>query len=282
MENIDNFFKKRLEGVEITPSDRARNLFLEKIEDNKKGKFIIFSNSRRLFFGAAASILMFACVGVFFYLSTQKSTIAENNSKNDIEKHSLDKVVKVVPNLALSSKYASNELVIKPPVENINIKTTEKLEELNVLNNSTIAQDIPLALAENVKQDISIEEIKPSVIPVLKSMDLLSKNALSETIVYISSIQEQEIVVVSPSFEIETNQKEKIINSDVEESSDKTLFAKVVDEIRHIKNGEKVDFNKLGLKPVEELTLNQDGFIASETRQIKETYSWIKSKITNN
>ena len=52
--------------------------------------------------------------------------------------------------------------------------------------------------------------------------------------------------------------------------------------IRHIKNGEKVEFNKLGLKPVDELSLNQEGFIASETRQIKETYSWIKSKITNN
>ena len=42
MEKIDDFFKDRLEGIEITPSERAKNLFLEKIKDKKNAGIAVY------------------------------------------------------------------------------------------------------------------------------------------------------------------------------------------------------------------------------------------------
>lgn len=281
MEKIDNFFKNRLEGIEITPSERAKNLFLEKIKDNKDKKFVIFSNTKRLFFGAAAAILLFGFVGLYFYLTPQKNVLAVNKNNSEINNSSIVNKVKEVPKLGLPSKFSSVEVALKSSSNRIISKTTQKFEDLKGLDNTTLAQNIPTVFGEIVNQDIIIEERKSSVISTLKSIDYLPKNALSETMVYVSPLQEEELTPVSPVSEIETNEIVEGINSYFD-TPDKTLFAKVVDELRHIKNGEKVDLNKLGFKPVDELSLNQEGFIASETRQIKETYSWIKSKITNN
>ncbi len=282
MEKIDNFFKNRLEGIEITPSERAKNLFLEKIKDNKDKKFIIFSNTKRLFFGAAAAILLFGFVGLYFYLTPQKNVLAVNKNNSEINNSSIDNKVKEVSKLGLPSKFSSVEVALKSSSNRIILKTTQKFEDLKGLDNTTLAQNIPNVFAEIVNQDIIIEERKSSVISTLKSIDYLPKNALSETMVYISPLQEEELAPVTPLSAIETVEIDEGLKSYYYDTPDKTLFAKVVDELRHIKNGEKVDFNKLGLKPVDELSLNQEGFIASETRQIKETYSWIKSKITNN
>jgi hypothetical protein len=43
-----------------------------------------------------------------------------------------------------------------------------------------------------------------------------------------------------------------------------------------------VDFNKLGFKPIEELALDKEGFIVSETNQIKDKINWIKARLNNN
>lgn len=281
MDKLDNFFKERLKELEITPSERARSLFLEKIEKKNKRKFIIFSNTKRLFFGAAAAILLFGLVGVQFFLSPVKNNFAGKNERSDANMISIVNAVKVEAKLALVSKFSNMEETSKTPINQIKLETAVKYEYFNGLKYSTLAQNSPNIFDEIENQDVIIEERKSSDISALKSKDYLHKNAFSETIVYISPLQEEEIAAVTLSSEIETNEIVEGINSD-KDSSDKTLFAKVVDEIRHIKNGEKVDFNKLGLKPVDEFSLNQEGFIASETRQIKETYSWIKSKITNN
>lgn len=281
MDKLDNFFKERLKELEITPSERARSLFLEKIEKKNKRKFIIFSNTKRLFFGAAAAILLFGFVGFQFFLSPVKNNFSRKNEKSDANKNSIVNAVKVETKLALVTKFSNMEVTSKTPINQIKLETAVKYEYFNGLKNSTLTQNIPTIFDEMANQDVIIEERKSSDISALKSKDYLHKNAFSETIVYISPLQEEEIAAVTLSSEIETNEIVEGVNSD-KDSSDKTLFAKVVDEIRHIKNGEKVDFNKLGLKPVDEFSLNQEGFIASETRQIKETYSWIKSKITNN
>ena len=281
MEKIDDFFKDRLEGIEITPSERAKNLFLEKIKDKKNKKFVIFSIPKRQFFGAAAATLLFGFVGLYFYLTPQKNVLATNTKKTEIENISIVNKVKEVPKLAISSKFSSIEVAFKSSTNRIKLKNNQKSEDMIGLDNSTLAQNIPTGFAEIENQDLIMEERKSSLISTLKSIDYLPKNALSETMVYISPLQEEELIPVSPISTIETIEIEEGINSH-DDTSDKTLFAKVVDELRHIKNGEKVDFNKLGFKPVDELSLNQEGFIASETRQIKETYSWIKSKIINN
>lgn len=281
MDKLDNFFKERLKELEIAPSERARSLFLEKIEEKNKKKFIVFSKTKRLFFGAAAAMLLFGFVGFHFYLSPVKNKFSGNKEKSDGNKNSIVNAVKVEAKRALVSKFSNMEVTSKTPLNQINLETTVKYEDFKVVNNSTLAQNIPTIFDEIANQDAIIDERKSSDISALKSKDYLPKNAFFETIVYISPLQEEEIAAVTLSSEIKTNESVEGINSD-NDSSDKTLFAKVVDEIRHIKNGEKVEFNKLGFKPVDELSLNQEGFIASETRQIKETYSWIKSKITNN
>lgn len=281
MEKIDDFFKDRLKGLEITPSERAKNLFLEKVKDKKNKKFVIFSNTKRQFFWAASGTLLFGFVGLYFYLTPQKNVLAVNKNNNEISNSSIVNKVRKVPKLGLLSKFSPVEVALKSSTHRIELKTIQKFDDLKGLDKSTLAQNIPSVFAEIVNQDLIIEERKSSVISTLKSIDYLPKNALSETMVYISPLQEEELTPVTPPSAIETSEIMEDINSH-NDTSDKTLFAKVVDEIRHIKNGEKVDFNILGLKPVDELSLNQEGFIASETRQIKETYSWIKSKITNN
>lgn len=281
MEKIDDYFKDRLKGNEITPSERARNLFLERIKDKKNNNFIIFSSPKRLFFGAAAATLIFGFVGLYFYLTPGKNVLATNTKNSEINNISIVKTVKEVPKLALPSKFSTLEVAFNSSTNRIKTKTTQKVEDLKGLDNSTLAQNISTGFAEVVNQDLIMEERKSSVISTLKSIDYLPKNALSETMVYISPLQDEELTPVTPLSSIEPIESvEGIISND--DTSDKTLIAKVVDELRHIKNGEKVDFNKLGFKPVDELSLNQEGFIASEARQIKETYSWIKSKIANN
>jgi len=64
-------------------------------------------------------------------------------------------------------------------------------------------------------------------------------------------------------------------------NDEKSLIVRVAEEVKGLKKGEKVDFNKLGIKPIEEWSKDEDGFIASETREFKERYIRIKTFLTS-
>jgi hypothetical protein len=113
----------------------------------------------------------------------------------------------------------------------------------------------------------------------ISNIEETRQNKLEETLIYLTPILAvNQVNSFNGSPRVPENAK---TNSGDFFSNSKLLVTRVLDEVKHLKKGEKVDFNKLGFKPIEELALDEEGFIVSETNQIKDKINWIKARLNN-
>lgn len=280
MNPIDDFFREKLVNQEMTPSDRANQLFLSKLENKKKRRIVPYR-----YFAMAASLFIVSLAGVYFY----------NKLK--------------VSNNTLASTMPSSEEVISPSRTNEMIENTDEnlnaivpiiksqntvIEEFSIQkpNDEITSTFVPSEKADNVDfkepKDFSLMDTNSKIGNDSKSVlanktEYKSEN-LEETLIFLTPILTMNQVntfEVNPKI-LENSNSKLTANTDEYFSDDKSLVTRVLDEVKNLKKGEKVDFNKLGFKPIEELALDKEGFIVSETNQIKDKINWIKARLNNN
>ncbi len=282
MENkIDELFAKKLKGNIITPSDRVKALFEQKLKEKKKRKvFVLFRNV----LSVAASLVVLALIGVYFNDTTEQNQIAINKTgettepatstieigseildNQDTNEDNRDKEFNATKNIKVTKKVGAN-------IAQVIIKQPNKVLDKNNTEDTNLGEKKPILA---LKTYTNTEEIKNKEI----DQTITKKARNEEIIVYVSPIaSEPKIAQTKSELRLDTRISEGFFEEDVPE---RTMVTKVLDEVKGLKRGENVDFNKLGFKSIEELALNEDGFIASEAKQIKQRIYWIKSKLNN-
>ncbi|MDP1812942.1 MAG: hypothetical protein Q8K92_00670 [Leadbetterella sp.] len=280
MNPIDDFFREKLANQEVKPSDRANQLFLSKLENKKKRRIVPYR-----YFAMAASLFIVSLAGVYFYNKSKVSnhTLTSNipNSEeatspselNEMANKKEEKLADLVP----TSKY------LKTGFAEFSIKKPNDVIALAV---------VPSESADNV--DIN-EPKEISLIDVNSKIGIDSKTVLANKTGFKSENLEETLIFLTPILALNqvntfgVNPKilensNSVVTASTDEyfSDDKSLVTRVLDEVKNLKKGEKVDFNKLGFKPIEELALDKEGFIVSETNQIKDKINWIKARLNNN
>ncbi|MCP9769159.1 hypothetical protein EGI22_14670 [Lacihabitans sp. LS3-19] len=279
MDPIDKLFSDKLKNHEVQPSDRANILFLSKIEKKEEKKKPLFWWTMSL----AASLLIVGFAGFYFYSSKKQNTVdlAQNTEKRQED-------VKLSENAEIqnSTLPKSQENVLEP-LKEVGEKGFSK--SVTVKHTSKIVEEQDLVVSDKSSQ---LSEYQPTK-EVLKSVQIAKIDEKAQVASAIVPNQET-LIFLTPMLAMNgaMNPHQKALtmkalqsNSENKEdyfSEEKSLFVRVIDEVKNLKKGEKVDFNKLGFKPIEELALNQDGFIVSESHQIKEKLNWIKSRLNNN
>lgn len=284
MSLIDNLFSQKLKNHQSTPSERANQLFLSKLEKNKK---VVFWTSSKRYFAAAASVTMILSLG---YLYNSKNIEATANIVNN----------KIITNATKTD----NQVIVKeqPELKEPSIiKTIDDLASVNIPNNKSKAVKLQNLSSDSWLKQVSIDEShefinnKGEATNSLKPEDyvaLVVKEDIKNTTEQHPSNEDDTYIEISPlmptlaevlqdtppAYDYLPNHD--FLLESVEPDNTK-LLAKMYEEIKHLKKGEKIDFNKFGLKSLEELALNEEGFIVTEARQIKNTFNRILSRITN-
>jgi hypothetical protein len=274
---IDEFFSEKLKNTEIKPSERAKALFLQKLEAQKKPLFFGFEPKVIRYIGMAAAIVIVASVGLLY-----KNKINNNQQIAQIIT-SIPKSKTTIENVGIEKPTISNLIIEEKQnqaIKNTKISFTSSL----VANYQTSANNESAII--NPLDLLKIDDSDPEILFTRqlenqKIEEIAHLNKLKETVISISPLDIQDYLLYL-SHQEQTNLRNKINQENLNDEEEKTLFAKVLNEIKGLKKGEKVDFNKLGFKPLDDMAINNDGFIASESRQIKEKFNWIKSKLSNN
>ena len=280
MNPIDDFFREKLANQEVKPSDRANQLFLSKLENKKKRRIVPYR-----YFAMAASLFIVSLAGVYFYNKSKVSNDTLSSTKpnsdeaistsemNEMANKKEEKLADLVP----TSKY------LKTGFAEFSIKKPNDVIALAV---------VPSERADNV--DIN-EQKEINLIDINSKIGIDSKTVLANKMGFKSENLEETLIFLTPILALNQvntfglnpkilENSNSIVTASTDEyfSDDKSLVTRVLDEVKNLKKGEKVDFNKLGFKPIEELALDKEGFIVSETNQIKDKINWIKARLNNN
>jgi hypothetical protein len=280
MNPIDDFFREKLANQEMKPSERANQLFLSKLENKKKKRIVPYR-----YFAMAASLLMVSLVGVYFY---NKAEVSSNTLASSVP--SSEEII---------SPSGTYEMAHKKEEKLANIVPTSKYLKTGFAEFSIHKPNDVIALAfepsERAGNDDINEQKEINLIDVNSKIGIDSKTVLANKMEFKSENLEETLIFLTPILALNqvntfgVNPKilqnsNSIVTATIEEyfSDDKSLVTRVLDEVKNLKKGEKVDFNKLGFKPIEELALDKEGFIVSETNQIKDKINWIKARLNNN
>jgi hypothetical protein len=270
MNPIDDFFRDKLKNHEVQPSNRANQLFFSKLESTKKKKLVPF-----WYFALAASLFIVSSMGVYYYqgqddaqvMLTPPDKVDISNDKS-LAMSSTPKPLNVQKTIVNQAELKSNVIDVFSKSPKI-VLTNEKIVQ--------ISEEKVTQAVENKKLEEFFERENNVKMANIEEARL---HKLEETLIYLTPILAVNQV---NSFNGSPKVPEDIKNNSDEFFSDsKSLVTRVLDEVKHLKKGEKVDFNKLGFKPIEELALDKEGFIVSETNQIKDKINWIKARLNNN
>lgn len=280
MNPIDDFFREKLTNQEVTPSDRANQLFLSKLENKKKRRILPYR-----YFAMAASLFIVSLASIYIY---SKSKVSKDTLASTIP--SSKEVISPSKTNEMIDNTDENLTAIVPIIKSQNTV----IEEFSIQKpNDVIALAVvPSGMADYAdakeQKDFSLMDTNLKIGNDSKSVlanktEFKSEN-LEETLIFLTPILTMNQVNtfgVNPKI-LENSNNKLTASTDEYFSDDKSLVTRVLDEVKNLKKGEKVDFNKLGFKPIEELALDKEGFIVSETNQIKDKINWIKARLNNN
>lgn len=294
---IDDFFAERLSNHEVIPSDRAFELFQNKIneeEKKKRGVFWIFPKSNYFYYGSAACVLL--VLGIYFnnssldlksnnVLSSAISPKSQNDHTNFTDKKS-SFIPKRNEAIALINEDGHKSPSINGVSKN-NPKTFFGTANQSVITKNSFSDKVTNSIAqleidEPLKDNLTLALNTESAIqsPIINESQILSQDN-GETLLVISSYNESpEESVYIPSLNSDSNltlAEANAYENNTEESSE-GIFAKVFNELKHLKHGEKIDIENVAA----DFKLDEESFLVSETRQIREKWSQLKNLLTKN
>ena len=242
MNRTDQHFFEKLKDFEIIPSERANQSFNQRVEaleiKKKKG-----------FFGyaaVAASLILVAGLGLYFYLNPSDQTVARVEKSNssisekDAEiKEFIEAEITVVPGAA--PQQISPQLAIPSNKPRPDVRTVEIKREFEEGQPSGVKEEI----AEQENRRFIDENIQS-----INRLPFLEANLVATTI-----LPEKLNLVLPASEDAAFDEWMEAI------PENKTLLAKLADEIKFIIRGEKFDADRAGIKP---LAQEKTAFLAAE------------------
>ena len=254
MNQIDNHFSKKLRDLEIKPSNRANELFMSKMAAPSKDKKPVWK-----YFALAASVML--ALGVLFALNLnpdvlstdtamilpQEQTTTETETPSEVETNEPEEsIIEDFITPTVSKPVLASVVVTKDKEVIFTNKTSE---------NQSVASETKRVSLGNVRK------INPENVYTYQSNDLVDYTL-------IDVIADRLDIHSEPNF-TEPNQEIKL--------KEKPLIAKVINEVKYLLHGEKLDLERAGIKPAATtLAHNQSGLIASETQQFRENVHRIK------
>ena len=296
---VDEYFLSKLGDFEVQPSSEARQKFLSRLEEkeHKPAGIFVFK-----YFSMAASMLLFLGLGWWYFRSSSDVKPTELASVNiPTQKSAVANQVPIAVNMdtekySKNSSLAESSALVKETIEALNVKilapTSSKDKNtfgpnLAINENNNVLTELKRYSHINVDDSIEFIENKSNS----GNSDFTKQTYEEVQIAYEPRSIDDTYILISP-IPAETPTFTELSRPPGEFDhyaapdrivfeQDVSLVAKVLKEVKQLKKGEKVDFSKLGFKPIEELALSEDGFLVSESRQIKQKLNWIKTKIIN-
>jgi hypothetical protein len=285
MNQIDKLFSEKLAEHASTPSKRSNELFLSRLEQKKK---TVFWTSSKRYFAAAASVMLVAGIGYLNMNKTQTATqvassIAVPNvgASKTTSQPANSEPIEMASNDQKSEIKAQAKRVFA--FTNSFVATTQRPNLKKQLLDDKLTSFTPdesIDYLNNTNTTVAIA--KPDTRPIEAVLDPTmdeNKNA-DDTFIIISPMTEAYVSV--DMMEIPSIlDLPSLDNALLVEDQEERLLTKIFDEVKGLKKGQHLDFNKFGFKSLEEMALNDEGFIVSEAKKIKSKLQWIKSKINN-
>lgn len=247
MNQTDHHFSKKLRDLEITPSERANELFrsrLEQISPQKEEK------SPWKYFATAAAVLM--ALGFLFFLHLNKDVMKTDTAfvlpKPAEEIPGSEPVTEPVPAETVTPAAVNDTPPALSETRPAAVPATGQRSVIKTSHSKAKEEDLPPP-AKNFLSDL--QSLSPEI-----SYRYHSTNLTDFAILDTHGPLELEVREASP-----------------RETSEKSLplLAKVVREVKYVANGEKPDLDRAGIKPAATtFAHNQNGLLANESRQIKE------------
>jgi hypothetical protein len=286
MNQVDKLFSEKLAEHATMPSNRANELFLSRLEQKKK---TVFWTSSKRYFAAAASVMLVAGIGYLNMNKTEVSSpqVATNSAvpKLNTLKTNVEPVESGKNNIVANEQNAEIKTQVKTVFSPINsFVATNQLSTQKTVNIDdklkSFTPDESNDYLNNKNTTVAIA--KPDTRPIETVLDPTSdenKNA-DDTFIIISPMTEAYVGVDMTDIPSILDLP-SLDNALLVEDQEERLLTKIYDEVKGLKKGQHLDFNKFGFKSLEEMALNDQGFIVSKAREIKSKLQWIKSKINN-
>lgn len=254
MDKLDSHFSKKLRDLEVTPSERANQLFLSKLAAQEPAKKPVWK-----YFASAASVVLVLGLLWMLHLNTN-DTVASLPTETEIEQ-----AIKVI------STEEERVAVAKTP-EKIDEVTLDKPETTQYETAKPIHKVTEKIVAyQEVVEIKTTEENQRTKLEQLDKLNISYKYQRSNLTDYSIIDVHTAGIEVTPETVIPMSLPKE------EEKGEKTLLAKMVDEAKYVLNGEKPDFDRAGIKPAAStIAYNENSFIAHESRQIKDGFNKIK------
>ena len=306
---IDELFSSNLRNHSTAPSQRAAELFQQRLAQKKRPKGLIFAMpSKKYYWAAAASVLLVLSLGWFILQQDGQpiSGLAQNTQEVAGQKAGTKELTK--------SNQRDNSAIATAPTEAGN--TTPQLQLGNVTKNISKKAIAPVKNEQVTPQAETTEkETKPAFEPMIldepimdkltvavlnaeqekkkeltknrkgqNSDNTLFKNSVAETVIVISEIQPKEEQLFIP--EISGDSRVTIAQATEmgreRQKADRSFIAKVFTEIKHLKHGERLDVAGLSEKSNNTFARSDEGFIANEKEELSYRINKLKEVFGKN
>jgi hypothetical protein len=290
---LDELFRQKLSNIEITPTEEVKQRFLVQVKSNKRKVKPIW------YFSAAASLLLISSMSWFAIFRSESaisevknplidSSVAESvelnsfglsNYTNKLSKLStIERQNTRTQSLDMAKNSHQKKLFVEP-IETINnvVLFEEQKPLTGVLEVDELIQDkltIALQAAERKRSELELKESDVS------SNKELFQKSVGETVIIVSSELEPDIFIPELNSDSPISLAEATDLGLAKMDEERSLFAKVFTELKHLKHGEKVSLNDLTASSEKSFINNEDSFLGHETIEFRERYKWLKGKLT--
>lgn len=260
---IDDIFAKKLAEHRQEPSQKAFEKFqarLSEKQQKRRGGFFLI-NRNWTYYAAAAGVVAALMIGFLSQKDAVNSPIlANNNIPNKVVERSI-KTPKQIDSQEVVVKNSTNDF------SKINVETLEKTPQKSrvispIINNEpSIAKTEIEPTTNNIVDDSPIEQNSVAVNTIFTTpltevnqpneskTENLTKSSADESIVLVLEPEQAEKEIIPAiSQDSETSLADAKRLGAEKEENEKSFIAKLYDEYKHFKYGEKVDLKKIGVK----------------------------------
>lgn len=259
---IDDLFAKKLVEFRQEPSQKAFEKFQARLaEKQEKPKGGIFSIHRNWsYYAAAAGIVAVLSIGFLSQKNTSNeatlaSVVAPKKAQNTIQNKTQSTPIQGSDSqLVIAKKSLENNI---EKAGNSTLKEVKTMPETSIANNEILPIIIEkIIIDDSPEEQNSVATTQIFVTPSVETLQQtetkiadVSKNTPDESIVLILEPETLEEEVI-PSLNQDSAMSLKEVQRLGEEKAenDKSFIAKLYGEYKHFKYGEKIDFEKIGLK----------------------------------
>lgn len=289
---IDELFSTNLKDHTVLPSERAANLFQQRLAEKKKPKGVFFNiPMRNYYWAAAASVLFTLTIGWYAVQNGQSTqTIAQQKDKTETVKETVvipeinvaeEKVAPIsatetMQNTGKSSAQIAKAAISKKATQSATKETEAVPERIETKNTPVFA---PMILDEPIMDKLTVavlEAEREKKKEATKQRKLQNENeavfkkSIAETVIVISEIQPEDEQLYIP--EISGDSRVTIAQAtkmgQERQDLERSFIAKVFTEFKNLKHGEKLDVAGLNKKSDAVFTRSEEGFIATEKEEL--------------